>query len=225
MRSTFHTLMKRGLRSARYGPAAAVRDRGLRLAAWCTLVPLVAGVAASLVVGENAVLSRYLIVAEVFAPIVVVGMIYRHVGHRVAALLLAPIVVCMVREQPSLAARADLPAGVAWISDQRQPGDLVVVHQFFYWTFRIEAPAGDPAIRLYAWNAEPIPFYGSSLIDDQDTVWGSAELATAPGRVFVVDNPTFRVDVPAELRRLRSRWYLVSVPGTAVRFTLYEQRR
>jgi hypothetical protein len=131
----------------------------------------------------------------------------------------------MLREQPSLAAKADLPAGVEWIASQRQPDDLVVVHQFFYWTFRIDAPAGDPAIRLYAWNAEPVPFYGASLIDDNDTVWGSAELATAPARVFVVDNDTFRVEVPAGLRPLRTRWYLVSVPGTAVRFTLYEKRR
>jgi mannosyltransferase len=207
--------------------AAAARERGLRLAAWCTVTPLVAGVAASLVIGENIVLARYLIVAEVFAPIVIVGMIYRYVGHRVAAVLLAPLIVCMVRQLPALAPKADVPAGIEWIEEQREPGDIVVVHQFFYWTFRIASPAGDPTIRLYAPNAEPVPFYGASLIDDHDTVWGSADLAKVSGRVFVVDNETFRVDVPpaAGLRGVRTRWYLVTNPDTAVRITLYAASR
>ena len=206
--------------------SAASRDRALRLAAWCTLFPFVIGVAASLVVGQTVVLSRYLTVAEMFAPIAILAMIYRHVRHRLAVVLLVPIVICMLRERPALEVKPDITAGMNWIRNLRRPGDLVVAHQFFYWTFRIDRPHGDPQLRLFAERGRPQEFYGAALIDETDTVWSERDLATFTGRLFVVENGTFPVPLPEPLfAAMERRTFPVATPNTAVRITLYERSR
>ena len=205
--------------------AAGSRDRGVRLAAWCTLIPFIIGVTASLVVGQTVVLSRYLTVAEMFAPIAILGMIYRRFGHRVAAVLIAPVVVCMLRERPPLEAKPDITAGMNWTRALRRPGDLVVAHQFFYWSLRIDLPRGDPDLRLFAMDGKPQEFYGSALIDRDDTVWSEREVASHTGRLIVIENGTFPVPVPQTFRPLERRTFAVTTPSTAVRITLYERLR
>ncbi len=76
--------------------AAVRRERGTRLVAWCTLFPLAAGLAISLAIGQNVILARYLIVAQVFAPLAVVGVVYARARRRVATLLMAPIAFAVI---------------------------------------------------------------------------------------------------------------------------------
>lgn len=202
--------------------AVGARDRALRLVAWCALVPLLAGVIVTLVLGENVVLSRYLIVAEMFVPIAAVGAVFRYPrGGWLLAPVAAVLIAALVREVPSLVPRGDVPAAAAWVAAHRQPGDVVVVDQYFYWSFRIEVPDGDPDLRMYAPDGQPLGFLGASLIDERDTVWGTAELASHRGNLIVV-GPINGLGQP--FWGVAEQWFAVANPRTQLRVVRYERR-
>ena len=185
--------------------AAVQRDRGIRLCAWCALLPIAAGVAVTLALGKNVVLARYLIVAQVFLPIAFIGALR-------SRLALAPVAVALglalVAELPVLAPAPDVPVAAAWIDAQRQPGDRVIVEQFYYWSFRIR----DPDLVMLTPRPQPIQVLGAALIGPDDTVIPPAELPRQHGRLFVVDSAFAHAPVPPAWRRLAWARFPVAFP-------------
>ena len=209
--------------------AAVDRDRNMRLVAWCTLFPLIGGVAMSLATGKNVLLARYLIVAEVVLPIVVVGMVYTWAGRRLAPLLLAPIAVAVMaslaREVATLEPRPDTPAAAAWIAQRRQPDDVIVVHQYYYLWFRIQALDPDPQLHVYTPDGRPIQILGGALVDADDRAFSTASLRHTHGRVFIVDSASQRAYVPKSYRRIEHAQFETAMPSEVhfwIDVTLYD---
>ncbi len=172
------------------GGVAVQRDRGLRMLAWCTLLPVVAAAAVSVLLGENVVLSRYLIVALVVLPIVVVGGLYRWLGERHALLAMVPIaavvVTTLVGRLPTLEPQPDVPAAAAWIAEHERPGDLVLVHQFYYWSFRTLDSHVDPQLRLFANEGVAVQTLGAPLVTADDIVVGPRDLPKLKHQRWIV---------------------------------------
>lgn len=198
--------------------AALQRDRGIRLCAWCTLLPVLAGVAVTLALGKNVVLARYLIVAQVFLPIAVAGA----VRSRLALVPVAvALVLALVAELPVLVPAPDVPVAAAWIDAQRRPGDRVTVEQFYYWSFRIRR---DPGLVMLTPRPQPIQVLGAALIGPDDVVLAPADLARQHGRLFVVDSAFAHAPVPPAWRRLAWARFPVAIPSDpkfALQVTLY----
>jgi hypothetical protein len=187
-------------------------DRALRLIACCALAPYVAGVAGSLVLGRNVFIARYLLVAEVFLPIAVVGFVFARARRRVATLLMVPIaiavIVALVGQLPMLAPQPDVPAAAEWIAQRRRHHDLVIVQQFYYWSFKLQSSDYDPNLRNYMTvSSRP----GSGPLED--AIYGPALFASVHGHVFVVDSEAARTATPATFHPLAHEGFPVAMPG------------
>jgi hypothetical protein len=205
--------------------AAAViqRERGTRLAGLCTITPLLGGLAVSLVLGSSVVYARYLIVAQVFAPLAVVGVLYARTSTRTATLLLAPIaiavVVSLAGQLPALVPQPDVPAAAAWIAQRRERDEPVIVQFFFYWSFRYERTEYDPTLRQYRVGYTRLPPEPS-----EDAVFGPALLSRVHGHVFVVDSAKFHVPLPPRFHALAHEVFQTALPSDLLQVTLYDVR-